>query len=375
MTLTITSMNLTYKIEYENLQKLNSSFAQELQSAGRHVIDSGWFILGSQVRCFEEEFATYIGVRHCIGVANGLDALTICLRAFEFQSAGEVLVASNTYIATILSIVNAGLRPVLVEPDIRTYNIDCNKLEAQINERTVAIMPVHLYGKCCDMPTILSLAEKYGLKVIEDCAQAHGASVAGRQAGTWGHANAFSFYPTKNLGALGDAGAVTTNDSELAEKIAALRNYGSHKKYHNNYIGLNSRLDEVQAAFLRVKLKHLNCLNEHKRNLAKIYLSTIVNPSLTLPSVESGYHDVYHIFTVRHLERERLRIYLKENGIQTEVHYPISPNRQEAFRHLFSDTDCQTSEQIHCTTLSLPISFIHSKKDIEVVAETLNQFC
>ena len=368
-------MNLTYKIEYENLQKLNSSFAQELQSAGRHVIDSGWFILGSQVRCFEEEFATYIGVRHCIGVANGLDALTICLRAFEFQSAGEVLVASNTYIATILSIVNAGLRPVLVEPDIRTYNIDCNKLEAQINERTVAIMPVHLYGKCCDMPTIMSLAEKYGLKVIEDCAQAHGASVAGRQAGTWGHANAFSFYPTKNLGALGDAGAVTTNDSELAEKIAALRNYGSHKKYHNNYIGLNSRLDEVQAAFLRVKLKHLNCLNEHKRNLAKIYLSTIVNPSLTLPSVESGYHDVYHIFTVRHLERERLRIYLKENGIQTEVHYPISPNRQEAFRHLFSDTDCQTSEQIHCTTLSLPISFIHSKKDIEVVAETLNQFC
>ena len=375
MTLPITSMNLTYKIEYENLQKLNSSFAQELQSAGRHVIDSGWFILGSQVRCFEEEFATYIGVRHCIGVANGLDALTICLRAFEFQSAGEVLVASNTYIATILSIVNAGLRPVLVEPDIRTYNIDCNKLEAQINERTVAIMPVHLYGKCCDMPTIMSLAEKYGLKVIEDCAQAHGASVAGRQAGTWGHANAFSFYPTKNLGALGDAGAVTTNDSELAEKIAALRNYGSHKKYHNNYIGLNSRLDEVQAAFLRVKLKHLNCLNEHKRNLAKIYLSTIVNPSLTLPSVESGYHDVYHIFTVRHLERERLRIYLKENGIQTEVHYPISPNRQEAFRHLFSDTDCQTSEQIHCTTLSLPISFIHSKKDIEVVAETLNQFC
>ncbi|MCS6820657.1 MAG: DegT/DnrJ/EryC1/StrS family aminotransferase [Microscillaceae bacterium] len=360
-------------IDYENLQKLNTPFLAEYTAVFEAVAHKGWYILGEQVRLFEEEFAKYCQAKYCVGVANGLDALILALKAFEFPAESEIIVPSNTYIATILAIVQCGLKPVLVEPDIRTYNINPDLIEKKITTNTRAIMPVHLYGKPCDMPKIIKIAQKYDLKIIEDAAQAHGAHIHGRMIGSWGDITCFSFYPTKNLGALGDAGAVTTNNQELAEKIRTLRNYGSKVKYYNELIGYNSRLDEVQAAFLRIKLKRLNEIIQHKRQLANIYFENLSDKFIK-PIQQENFFDVFHIFNIRHQQRNRLRQYLLENGIKTEIHYPVPPHRQKAMQNILENKSYPIAEEIHDTTLSLPCSFCHSKQEILEVIDCLNKF-
>lgn len=358
-------------IEYESLGRLNKSFEEEYLQCFKDLLDSGWYILGKQVTTFEEAFAQYCGTKHCIGVASGLDALILALRSFDFPAGSEVLVPSNTYIATILSILQCGLKPVLVEPDICTYNIDPHKIEEKITKNTKAIMVVHLYGKACDMDPIMQIANKYEVPVIEDCAQAHGAMYKGLKVGTFG-IGAFSFYPTKNLGALGDAGAITTNDSDKNDLFRALRNYGSKIKYQNDYIGYNSRLDEIQAALLNVKLKYLDQINLHKRSLAAIYLKELKDDFIK-PNVSTECFDVYHIFNIRHPKRDKLKEYLLKSGIKTEIHYPIPPHRQKAM-HGILEGEYPISEEIHHTTLSLPISYGHSEDDICRVVDILNKF-
>lgn len=361
-------------IEYENLQKLNAPFANDLRERFENVLESGWFILGNEVKSFEAEFAQYCQVDHCIGVANGLDALTLALRSFSFKEGGEVIVPSNTYIATILSILNCNLKPILVEPDIATYNIDPQKIEEAITANTVAIIVVHLYGKCCAMDEITSLATKHDLKIIEDCAQAHGASFKAKKTGTFGDFGAFSFYPTKNLGALGDAGCLTTDSQELKTKIQRLRNYGSDRKYYNEVIGVNSRLDELQASFLRIKLKSLDKINEHKRRLAEIYTRELKDDFIK-PIVRADYYDVYHIYNIRHAKRDALKAYLLKNEISSDIHYPVAPHRQTAMKDVLNQKNgYPISEEIHATTLSLPISFIHTENDIARVVEIMNRF-
>ncbi|MFI5153335.1 MAG: DegT/DnrJ/EryC1/StrS family aminotransferase [Chitinophagales bacterium] len=360
-------------IEYENLAKLNAPFFQEYGKSFDAVLKSGWYILGKAVKQFEQEFATYCQTDFCCGVANGLDALIISLNAFQFKKGDEVIVPSNTYIATILAIIHNGLRPVLVEPDISTYNIDPKKIEENISPRTRAIVAVHLYGKLCEMETIMKIARKHRLKVIEDCAQAHGAQFMEKKAGSFGDFGAFSFYPTKNLGALADAGAITTNNAGSQHAVSILRNYGSEKKYYNSLVGYNSRLDEIQAAFLSVKLKRLDEINEHKRKLAGLYLKELKD-DFVKPVVHPGYVDVYHIFNIRHPQREKLREYLMKNEIQTEIHYPVAPNKQVAMRGIIDNQDTPIAKEIHETTLSLPISFFHSVADIEQVIECMNKF-
>lgn len=360
-------------IEYENLQLLNQPLFDDYRVAFDEVMTSGWYVLGRAVKTFEQSWANYCGTQYCAGVANGLDALTLSLKACQFAPGEEVLVPSNTYIATILAIVQNQLQPVLVEPDLSTYNIDPSAIEAKITHKTRAILVVHLYGKLCNMEAINAIAEKSGLKVIEDCAQAHGAHYNGRRAGNWGSLGAHSFYPTKNLGAMGDAGAVTCNDAGLDETIRTLRNYGSKVKYQNEQVGVNSRLDEVQAALLSVKLKWLDAIIAHKRNLAALYLEGLKEDFIK-PVVQEGYFDVYHIFNIRHPKRDALKKYLLEQQIQTEIHYPIAPNRQQAMKGIIDDQPAPVAETIHHTTLSLPISFFHTTDDISRVIETMNRF-
>lgn len=360
-------------IEYENLGKLNVPFFEEFEKVFKETLESGWYILGNKVQTFENQFSMYCNTKHCVGVANGLDALILALRAFDFEKGDEVIVPSNTYIATILSIIHNGLKPVLVEPNIATYNIDPLKIEEKITSKTKAIMVVHLYGKMCEMDAIMTIAKKHKLKVIEDCAQAHGASYKNIKAGNWGDFGAFSFYPTKNLGAIADAGAMTTNDLELADKIKTLRNYGSKTKYYNELVGYNSRLDEIQAAFLSVKLKKLDAINQHKRNLAKLYLNGLKSDFIK-PVVHSDYIDVYHIFNIRHENRDALKEYLFQNQIKTEIHYPVAPNKQHAMVGIIDNEVTPIAEQIHKTTLSLPISFYHSEEDVLRVIEVMNKF-
>ena len=360
-------------IEYENLGKLNKPFFEEYEHAFKQTLESGWYILGNKVQTFEKEFATYCGVKHCIGLANGLDALILALRTFDFPENSEVIVPSNTYIATILSIVHNKLKPVLVEPDIATYNIDPEKIEEKITSKTKAIMVVHLYGKMCEMDKINAIAKKYNLKVIEDCAQAHGATYKNKKAGSWGDFGAFSFYPTKNLGAIADAGAMTCNDEKLAEAIKTLRNYGSKIKYYNELIGFNSRLDEIQAAFLSVKLKYLDKINAHKQKLAALYLKNLKSDFIK-PVVHPDYIDVYHIFNVRHAKRDALKEYLLKNDIKTDIHYPVAPNKQKAMKGIIDDQQSPVAEMIHQTTLSLPISYYHTEQDILRVIEVMNKF-
>jgi dTDP-4-amino-4,6-dideoxygalactose transaminase len=359
-------------IEYENLARSNAFFFEKFSNVFDTVMRGGCYILGEQVKAFENEFASYLGIGHCIGVASGLDALSLGLKVFDFPQYSEVIVPSNTYIATILAIVNAGLTPVLVEPDIATYNIDPNLIERSITSKTKAILVVHLYGKPCEMKPIIELAKKYNLRVIEDCAQAHGATYFGQKVGTFGDVGAFSFYPTKNLGCLGDGGAIVCKDDELAEKLRALRNYGSHIKYHNDYIGVNSRLDELQAAFLRVKLKALDHINAHKRKLAEYYFRNI-DPKFIVPSIQDGHFDVFHIFNIRHKMRDELKAFLLERGIKTEIHYPVAPHNQKAMRGIISG-NYPVSQTIHETTLSLPIAYFHTIEDVLTVCETLNTF-
>lgn len=360
-------------IEYENLCKLNAPFFSEYQKSFLSTLESGWYILGIQVSSFESEFAAYCKTKHCAGLASGLDALILALKAFDFRQGEEVIVPSNTYIATILAIIQAGLKPVLVEPNINTYNIDPIKIKEAITSKTVAIMVVHLYGKCCEMDKIVAICQKHGLKLIEDTAQAHGAMFKGKKAGTFGDFGAFSFYPTKNLGALGDAGCLTTDDESLYTKIKTLRNYGSNVKYVNEVIGYNSRLDEMQAAFLKVKLRKLDEINNHKRSLATIYLDNLKDDFIK-PDVHKDYYDVYHIFNIRHPKRDLLREYLLKNNIKTEIHYPIAPHKQQAMKGILDTGSFPLSEEIHNTTLSLPISYFHSAADISKVTETLNKF-
>lgn len=359
-------------IEYENLKLLNMPFMEAYKKSFSETLESGWFILGNNVLTFENQFASYCGSNHCVGLASGLDALILALRYFEFQAGSEILVPSNTYVATILSIYQNGLTPVLIEPDITTYNIDPLKIEEKITSKTKAIMVVHLYGKACEMSPILEIAKKYNLKVIEDCAQSHGATYKNKKTGTLGNFGAFSFYPTKNLGALGDAGAITTDNPDLAEKIRALRNYGSTTKYVNDYIGTNSRLDEIQAGFLSIKLKELDKINAHKRKLATIYNQGIKDDFIK-PVTHTDFFDVYHIYTIRHPKRDKLREYLLTNGIKTEIHYPIAPHKQTALKNLIRG-NFQISEEIHRTTLSLPISYFHTEDDINMVIDAINRF-
>jgi len=360
-------------LEYENLGKLNAPFFEEYKNSFEKTLNSGWYILGENVRKFEEEFAEYNTCKYCIGVTSGLDALILSLKAFNFNPADEVIVPSNTYIATILSIVHCGLKPVLVEPDIRTYNIDPKRIEEKITSKTKAIMIVHLYGKSCDMNPILSVKEKHGLILIEDCAQSHGAKYHSRFTGTFGEFGAFSFYPTKNLGALGDAGAIVSNDDKLAQAVTRLRNYGSDKKYYNEVVGYNSRLHEMQAGFLSIKLKHLNEINTHKRKLADIYFDNLKDDFIK-PVKDDNYFDVFHIFNVRHPKRNELKAYLLKNEIKTEIHYPLPPHKQKAMSGIILENDFPISEEIHNTTLSLPISFAHTPDEIYRVVEVMNKF-
>lgn len=360
-------------IDYENLGKANSTFFDEYRASFEKTLQSGWYILGNNVKQFEEEFAAFNNAEYCVGLTSGLDALILGLRALDLPPGSEVIVPSNTYIATIIAIVQAGLRPVLVEPDITTYNIDPGLIEQHINDNTSALMLVHLYGKPCDMEPIMKLKEKYGLKMVEDCAQSHDARYDGKFTGTFGEIGAFSFYPTKNLGALGDAGAVITNDAALADNIRMLRNYGSKIKYQNDSVGFNSRLHEFQAGFLSVKLRHLKRITEHKQSLAAIYHSELKDAFIKPVEDERSNH-VYHIYNIRHPERDRLRKFLLDNGVKTDIHYPIAPHKQKAMKGILPESGYPISEEIHSTTLSLPISFAHSEDDIRRVCEVMNLF-
>ncbi len=359
-------------IEYENLSKVNKPYAEQLRKAFGDVLDSGWFILGEKVEKFEKEFADYLSVEYCDGVASGLDALILSIKVLDLPEGSEIIVPSNTYIATILSIMQNGYNPVLVEPDLSTYNIDPSLIEASITKKTRAVIVVHLYGKPCDMDPIMSICKKNNLYLIEDCAQAHGATYKGKKTGTFGDLAAFSFYPTKNLGCLGDGGAVTTNVPEYHKKVRMLRNYGSDKKYHNIYVGINSRLDEIQAAFLSIKLNALDDIIKHKRKLALLYLNNLKSDFI-LPAQNEDFFDVYHIFNIRHKRRDELKEYLLKNEIKTDIHYPIPPHKQKALSFL-ADMDFPISEEIHNTTLSLPISTGHSINEITRVIEVLNSF-
>ncbi len=358
-------------IEYENLGKVNEKLFDKYQNKFEEVLKSGWYILGGNVSAFEKNFAEFCEVDYAIGLASGLDALVLAIDAFDFPKGSEIIVPSNTYIATILAILRNGFKPVLVEPDINTYNIDPDKIESKISSNTKAILVVHLYGKSCDMDPIMSLVSKYGLKLIEDCAQSHGATYKGKKTGSFG-VGCFSFYPTKNLGALGDAGAITTSDKSFSDKIFSLRNYGSSKKYHNDLVGYNSRLDEMQAGFLSTKLEILEEINAHKRMLANFYQKHL-SEKFIKPQVNNDYYDVYHIYNIRTQKRDKLRDYLLSNHIKTEVHYPIAPHKQKAMQGVLEGS-YPISEEIHDTTLSLPISYFHSKDDIMEVIRVMNQF-
>lgn len=358
-------------IEYENLKKVNEKLFDQYHAYFEDFLKSGWYILGKNVSNFENEFAEYCNVKYCIGVASGLDALILAINAFDFPKGSEIIVPSNTYIATILAILRNGFKPILVEPLIETYNINHLKIEEKISSKTKAILVVHLYGKICNMNSIMDIANKHNLKVIEDCAQAHGAMYKGKKAGSFG-VGCFSFYPTKTLGALGDGGAITTNNKEYMAKIKSLRNYGSTKKYYNDHLGYNSRLDEIQAGFLSIKLKIISDITHHKRKLAKLYLNNL-NDKFIKPVVNDNYFDVYHIFNIRIHNRDDLKEYLLKNNIKTEIHYPIAPTKQNVMKDKIIGS-YPISDEIHQTTLSLPISYYHSKEEILKVIEVLNEW-
>ncbi|OQM46892.1 MULTISPECIES: DegT/DnrJ/EryC1/StrS family aminotransferase [Anoxybacillaceae] len=362
-------------IPFLDLRAVNVQYEEKIKEAINRTINSGWYILGEEVERFEMEFAKYCGVKHAIGVANGLDALTLILKAYEIGKGDEVIVPANTYIATILSISANGATPVLVEPKINSYNIDPTQIEKQITSRTKAIMTVHLYGQVANMDAIKHIAQKYNLKIIEDAAQAHGAVYNGRRVGSLGNAAGFSFYPGKNLGALGDGGAITTNDDELADRLRALRNYGSYEKYQNLFKGLNSRLDEMQAAILRVKLKYLDMDNEKRRQIAEYYLNHIKNEEVVLPVVENGNRlsHVWHLFVVRVENRDKFQEYLTQNGIQTAIHYPIPPHKQKAYEE-WNNCCLRITEEIHRTVVSLPMSPVLKLEDVKKIVEVVNNY-
>jgi dTDP-4-amino-4,6-dideoxygalactose transaminase len=365
-------MSASRTIEYESLGESNRAFMADLEAAALRVIRSGWYVLGTEVAEFEHAFANYVGARHCIGVANGLDALILSIEALDLPRGSDILVASNTYIATILAIVRAGHRPILVEPERETFNLDASRLPAALTPATRAICVTHLFGKTCRMDAVMAFAREHGLRVVEDCAQSHGARLADQMTGTFGDAGCFSFYPTKNLGAIGDAGAVVTNDDALADRLRHTRNYGSKQKYLNRYVGVNSRLDEMQAALLRVKLAHLDQMTAHKRALAQRYTAGLPDWIAT-PRQRDDEYDVFHIYGIRHPRRDALRAHLLEHGIKTEIHYPLAPHRQDAMRGILAG-DYPIADELHATELSLPISFGHTIADIDRVIEATHRF-
>ena len=368
-------------IPFLDLKKINLQYREQLVQACTDVIDSGWYIGGNALEQFEQEFASYCGTRYAIGVANGLDALILTLRAWIelglIKSGDEVIVPANTYIASILAISANGLTPVLVEPNVDSFNIEPNNIKQVITAKTKVILAVHLYGQLADMPAIVQIAKQHDLLVLEDAAQAHGAARDGKKAGAWGDAAGFSFYPGKNLGALGDAGAITTSDENLASMLQALRNYGSHEKYKNLVKGVNSRLDEIQAAMLSVKLKFLEQEIAHRRKIAQIYLNGINNPLIELPyvvtDVEQAKQHVWHLFVIRCEKRQQLQNYLTQNGVQTLIHYPIPPHKQAAYPEL-NQLSFPTTEKMHDTVLSLPISPVLSIEEAETVVTLCNHF-
>ena len=367
-------------IKFLDLKKINERFRAEMDAATKFVLDSGWYLLGGENEAFEREFAAYCGVKHAIGCANGLDALKLIVKAMGIGPGDEVIAPANTYIASLIAISANGATPVLVEPDLNTYLIDPAKIEEKITPRTKAIMVVHLYGRVCAMDVIDAIAKRHGLKVIEDCAQAHGAHAGTRRAGNLGNAAGFSFYPGKNLGCLGDGGAVTTNDDELAKKVCALRNYGSDVKYHFPYRGTNSRLDEIQAAWLRVKLPHLDADNARRAEIAARYCREIGNPAVVLPLTSqplnlstSQLSNVWHVFPVRAEKRDEFQAYLTEKGIQTVIHYPIPPHRQPAYTE-WHGLSLPITEKIHDTIISLPISPVMTEGEVSEVIAAVNSW-
>lgn len=364
-------------IPFLSLKDISNSFQPGIDEAIQRVVHSGWYLLGKEVSDFENSFAEYCGVKHCIGVANGLDALILILRAYKelgvMEDGDEVIVPANTYIASVLAISANNLTPVLVEPEENRYTINPLLIEEKVTPRTKAVLVVHLYGQVADMDPICAIAEKHNLKIIEDSAQSHGAYYNGKRAGNLGDASGFSFYPGKNLGCLGDGGAVTTNDEKLADVIRALANYGSHKKYVNDYAGVNSRLDEIQAAVLSVKLPRLDADTERRRQIAEMYLEGIENPAISLPYVSSRESHVWHLFVVRCTKRDELQKYLSDNGVQTLIHYPIPPHKQGAYESMNIESYPLT-EAIHDEVLSLPMSPLLSDDEVKTVIDVVNTF-
>ena len=363
------------KVPFASFLPMEKELNDDLRAAFDRVFDRSWYIEGAEDEAFEKAFAEYCGTDYCVGVGNGLDALMLSLKALNIGEGDEVIVPSNTYIATALAVTYVGATPVFVEPDIRTFNIDPARIEEKISSKTKAIMPVHLYGQSCDMDPIMAVAEKYKLKVVEDCAQAHGATYKGKKIGTFGDAAGFSFYPGKNLGALGDAGAVVTNNEVLGRKVRALGNYGSDYKYHHILKGNNSRLDELQAAFLAAKLPHLERMNRDRRRIAARYLSEIRNPQIILPYVPEYAEPVWHIFGIRCERRDDLEKWLKEKGIGTNKHYPIPIHLQDCYQDLgFKEGDFPIAEKISRTQLSIPMFYGMTDEEIDYVIEVINQF-
>ena len=362
-------------VPFVSFLPMEKELESDLREAFNRVFTRSWYIEGQEDAAFEKAFSAFCGTKYCIGVGNGLDALMLILKALDIGEGDEVIVPSNTYIATALAVTYVGAKPVFVEPEKETFNIDPARIESAVTSHTKAIMPVHLYGRACDMDPIMSIAAKHSLRVIEDCAQAHGATYKGRKVGTFGDAAGFSFYPGKNLGALGDAGAVVTDNEDIAVKVRALGNYGSDYKYHHIYKGNNSRLDELQAAFLSAKLPHLERMNEARRQIANRYLSEIKNPAVILPLVSENYVPVWHIFGIRCNRRDDLEKHLAGRGITTNKHYPIPMHLQECYRDLgFSKGDFPIAEEISSTELSLPMFYGMTDDEVQAVINAVNDF-
>jgi dTDP-4-amino-4,6-dideoxygalactose transaminase len=364
-------------IPFLNLTKINQPFEAAFQEKMKQFFEAGWYVLGKEVSAFETGFAAYCGTKYCIGVGNGLDALVLIFKGYielgKLQKGDEVIVPANTYIASILAVLQADLVPVMIEPKLESYTVDPHAIEAKITAKTKAIMPVHLYGQLCEMKTIIEIATKHNLLIVEDAAQAHGATGNGTKAGNFGNAAGFSFYPGKNLGALGDAGAITTNDAALAEVLFSLRNYGSKVKYENERIGVNSRLDELQAAFLNIKLPHLAAENDFRRRLARKYLLEINNEKIILPQWDETENHVFHLFVVRTQNRIAFQEYLKRQGIETMIHYPIPPHQQQALA-IWNHLSFPITEKIHEEVLSIPLNSSLSEVEIQHIIATINQY-
>ncbi len=362
-------------ISFVSFKPMEKELDKDIRKAFERVYDASWYIEGHEDENFEKAFAEFCNSKHCVGVGNGLDAIMLSLKALDIKNGDEVIIPSNTYIATALAVTYVGATPIFVEPDINTFNINPSLIEEKITDKTKAIIPVHLYGQPCDMDSIMMIANKYNLYIIEDCAQAHGATYKGKVVGSFGVMAGFSFYPGKNLGALGDAGAIVTNNKELSDKVRALGNYGSDYKYHNIYKGNNSRLDEIQAAFLSVKLPHLNRMNEERRRIARKYLDAINNPNVILPIIPDYACPVWHIFGIRCARRDELEEYLNSNSIATNKHYPIPMHLQDCYKGLgHKKGDFPIAEEISATELSIPLYYGMTGEEIDYVIEKINSF-